>query len=107
LSRNVFAPPRAAVTSVLLGCIFALAACSDLRSREEFATLVTDKSQQDVVKALGKPSQIDDAQPPAVRYVYTSRTFHIENGNKVDGRAVVVFRPALDGTLKASDVTYE
>jgi hypothetical protein len=107
MSRNVFAQPGAAAISMLLACLVMLAACSDLRSREDFSTLVREKSEQDVVKALGKPSQIDHAQPPAVRYVYTSRTFHIENGNKVDARAVVVFRPSTDGTLKAAEVSYD
>jgi hypothetical protein len=92
---------------MLLACALFLSACSELRSREDFAMLVNEKSPQEVVKELGKPGQVDDSQPTVVRYVYTSRTFHIENGNKVDGRAIVVFRPALDGTLKASEVTYD
>jgi hypothetical protein len=87
---------------------FVLAGCSGVSSRDDFAARVKDKSEQEVTKAIGKPAAVDNSRPERVTWTYTSRTFNLENKNKVDQKTVVVFGPmSKDGKLKVLDVMYE
>lgn len=98
---------RAVAAAGVLAVSFALAGCSGVTNRDDFATLVKDKSEQEVAKQIGKPSTVDNSKPDRVTWTYTSRTFNIENQNKVDPTTVVVFsRTAQDGKLKVSEVVF-
>ena len=97
---------RFAVTWVA-GCfVLVVSGCSELQSREDFANRIKDKSEKEVVKEVGKPAKIE-THGDQVRYIYTSRTFKIESGNKIDAQAVVVFSPTPGGIHKAAEVLYE
>jgi hypothetical protein len=92
----------------LLAASFALAGCSEMLSRSDFTTRVKDKSDAEVAKLVGKPSAVDESKPERVTWIYSSRTFNIDAGNKFDTKAIVVFnKKASDGKLVVSDVTFE
>ena len=96
----------AAVTLVAAGLAFA--GCTEMLSRDDFAARVKDKSDNEVTKAVGKPTAVENTGPDQVAWTYTSRTFNIEAGNKFDTKAVVVFSKAgSDGQLKATEVKFE
>lgn len=96
----------AAVTAVAASLVFA--GCSEMLSRDDFAARVKDKSDAEVAKLVGKPAAVDSSAPDRVTWTYTSRTFNIEEGNKFDSKAVVVFNKAgSNGQLKATDVRFE
>jgi hypothetical protein len=96
----------AVATAISLGV--ALAACSEMLSREDFAARVKDKSDAEVKKAVGTPAAVDESRPDQVTWTYNSRTFNIGENNKFDSKAVVVFSKAgSDGKLKAADVKFE
>lgn len=99
---------RAAAAGAVLAASFVLGGCGEIYNRDDFATRVKDKSEQEVVKEIGKPSIVDKSTPARVSWTYTSRTFSIENQNKVDAKTVVVFSPASsDGKLKVTEVLFE
>ena len=96
----------AAVTAVVSSIVFA--GCSEMLSRDDFAARVKDKSDTEVAKLVGKPALVGNGTADQVTWTYTSKTFNIENGNKFDSKAVVVFSKAgSDGKLKATDIRFE
>ena len=77
-------------------------------SREDFATRVKDKSDTEVATLVGKPAAVDASKPDRVTWIYNSRTFNIQEGNKFDAKTAVVFsKSAPEGKLKATDVVFE
>lgn len=92
----------------VMGASFLLAGCSEMVSRTDFAARVKDKSDAEVVKVIGKPAAVDESKPDRVTWTYTSKTFNVDDRNKFDTKAVVVFRKTpADGKLMVSDVTFE
>jgi len=99
---------RAVGTAGIMAASIVVAGCSGVSSRDEFAARVKDKSEQEVTKEVGKPAVVDNSRPDRVTWTYTSRTFNLENKNKLDQKTVVVFGPtSRDGKLKVLDVVYE
>ena len=95
-----------ALTAFALGVVFA--GCSEMLSRDDFAARVKDKSDKEVAKIVGKPAAVDDTKPNEVTWTYNSRTFNVDERNKFDSKAVVVFnKTPSDGSLKAVDVKFE
>ena len=77
-------------------------------SRDDFAAREKDKSDTEVAKVVGKPAAVDTSAPDKVTWTYTSRTFNIQEGNKFDSKAIVVFSKAgSTGQLRATDVKFE
>lgn len=96
---------RAIVAGVAACLIFA--GCSEMMSRDDFAARVKDKSDTEVAKIVGKPTAVENGGDQ-VMWTYTSRTFNIQEGNKFDTKAVVVFSKAgTNGQLRATDVKFE
>ena len=94
------------VTAVAVSLVFA--GCSEMLSRDDFTARVKDKSDAEVTKLVGKPAAVDTSAPGQVAWTYTSRTFNIEQGNKFDTKAVVVFNKAgSNGQLRVTDVKFE
>jgi outer membrane murein-binding lipoprotein Lpp len=104
--NSKFLSKVAAVAVLTTGFLFG--GCSEMLSRDEFATRVQDKSDAEVAKLVGKPAAVDASAPDQIIWTYNSRTFNIEKGNKFDTKAVVVFTKAnSDGKLRATDVKFE
>jgi hypothetical protein len=99
---------RSAAGLALAAACFVLAGCSEMLSREDFATRVKDKSDTEVATLVGKPATVDSTQPDRVTWIYNSRTFNIQEGNKFDAKTAVVFsKTTPEGKLKATDVVFE
>lgn len=93
--------------AVILSASFAFAGCSEISIRDEFTSMVTGKSEAEVIGKAGKPSRVERDDPSRVRMIYTSRTIDLQNYNKRDKESVVIFTPAPpDGTLRASEVVF-
>jgi len=93
--------------ALVVAVSFVLAGCSEMLSRDDFAARVKDKSDSEVAKLVGKPVTVDTSKPDQVIWIYNSRTFNIEGGNKFDTKTIVVFNKAGSGQLKATDVNFE
>jgi len=93
--------------TLLFAVVFALAGCSERFSREDFEALVKDKSASEVTARLGKPNAVDEIGG-TVRWIYTSRTFSVGSGSKMDWRAILLFRPTDSmAPARVVEVQYE
>ena len=93
--------------SVLTAAIAALAitACSEVTNREDFATLLGNKTEPEVVRIAGKPAAVDAADPSHVVWIYKQRTFDVPT-RKTDAETDVVFSSREDGKLHVSEVKF-
>jgi hypothetical protein len=98
---------RAAATAAILAFTLALGACGERMNREDFATLINGKTEEEVMKQTGKPQSVEE--PSADRHVwtYTSRTFDIQHQNKMDNKAIVVFTRSPEGKMTVAEVKFE
>ena len=88
--------------------VLVMAACGDIHGRDEFTKLTSGKSPEEVTTNIGKPSSVDSSNPARVLWTYNSVTYDIENQNKRDAKAVVVFAPATGSDkLRAIEVKFE
>ena len=83
-----------------------LAGCAELVRRDDFTARVQNKSDKEVTKAVGKPQAVEESSPSEVKWTYNGRTFNVQDGNKFDTKAVVVFAKSGD-QLKVTDVRFE
>ena len=94
------------VLIVALVCVFA--SCGERLSRDDFAMLVKDKTTTEVAARLGKPDSIDESIAGTARWTYTSKTFGVEGGTKMDAKTIVVFRQTdSNAPAKAVEVLYQ
>ena len=99
---------RSLRTALFVIATLALAGCGDVYVHEEFNKLAMNKSDAEVKESLGKPTSIDATNPQHVLWTYYSKTFDVDNQNKRDIKAVVIFEPdPATKTLKAVKVEYQ
>lgn len=98
---------RAASAAAILAASFALGACSERTNREDFSTLINGKTAQEVRKNAGKPDNVDEASADRHVWTYTSRTFDIQQNNKMDTKTVVVFTRSPEGKMVVAEVKFE
>jgi hypothetical protein len=93
---------------LIIAFAFALAGCGERLSRDDFAALVKDKTTTEVAARIGKPDAVDESIGGTIRWTYTSKTFSVEGGTKMDAKTVVVFRQTAPNTAaKAVEVLYQ
>ncbi|OGA54302.1 MAG: hypothetical protein A3F74_13295 [Betaproteobacteria bacterium RIFCSPLOWO2_12_FULL_62_58] len=94
--------------AALVIAMLALGGCGDMYGRSDFSGFVMGKSEQEVVKMVGKADTVDDSNPARVTWTYKGRTFDFEQQNKRDAKALVIFqRDSADGKLKVTEVKFE
>ena len=92
---------------VLALAISLVAACGDLYSRTDFTTMIMNKSEQEVIKQIGKPSTVDDSNPDRVIWIYTNTTFDVDNQNKRDAKTTLTLeRKGSGGKLMVTAVDF-
>ena len=100
--------PRGWAAVLAIAGILAITGCAETFTREDFTGKVNGKSMQDVRSEIGKPAKVDADEAGTVRWTYERRTIDIENKNKWDERAVVVFTaPASGSEATVSEVRFE
>jgi len=72
-----------------------------------FTGYVVDATEEQIVSKVGKPDQVDNADPNAPKWIYIKKTFDPDNQNKVDEKTVVVLKkdPAT-GKFKGGEVLF-
>jgi hypothetical protein len=93
-----------AVIAGLAALIFT--ACSAVENREDFATMVKNKTEDEVMKFAGKPAGVDQADAQHITWVYKSRTFDVQTRAR-DAETAVIFSPGPDGKLHVVDVQFK
>jgi hypothetical protein len=101
--KSIGAMRTLAALALVIG---SLTACGDIFSRDDFATMVKDKTSDEVVAKLGKPSATDERDPSHVAWIYHHVTFEAGATSKRDADTIVVFNRQADGKLKVADVKY-
>ena len=104
---NINSPLRAAATAVILAICLVFGACSERMNRDDFATLLKGKTEQEVLKLEGKPTTVDDKSSQRHVWTYTSRTFDVNNQNKMDAKTIVIFSPSAEGKMVVTQVLFE
>jgi len=104
---NIDGRVRAAATATLLAMCLLLGACAEKMNREDFATLLRNKTGPEVLKNTGKPTSVDESKGDRHVWTYTARTFDVQNQNKVDAKAIVIFSPSAEGKMVVSEVKFE
>ncbi|MGH8616282.1 MAG: hypothetical protein ACREUW_01220 [Burkholderiales bacterium] len=99
---------RALRVAACTAVIAVLAGCGPKLERQDFTTAVMSKSDAEVQKAIGKPDAVDASNPDRVVWTYTSVTFSLANGNKMDAKDQVIFaRNPSTGNLTVAEVKFE
>ena len=104
---NINSPLRGAATVVILAICLVFGACSERMNRDDFATLLKGKTEQEVLKLEGKPTTVDDKSSQRHVWTYTSRTFDVNNQNKMDAKTIVIFSPSAEGKMVVTQVLFE
>jgi hypothetical protein len=98
---------RTAATAAILSLCLALGACSERTNREDFASLIKGKTEQEVRKNAGKPDSVDETKKDRHVWTYNSRTFDVQQQNKLDAKTIVIFTPSTEGKMVVAEVKFE
>jgi hypothetical protein len=106
--RNNSVLARLLGAAALVIGMLALGGCGDMYGRSDFSSFVMGKSEQEVVKMVGKADTVEETDPAHVTWIYKGKTFDFEHQNKKDAKALVIFeRDKADGKLKVTEVKFE
>jgi hypothetical protein len=83
-----------------------LNACSPIENREDFATQLRNKTEDEVLKFAGKPANVDRSNSDRVAWVYKSRTFDVAS-RRTDSETNVIFSSGPDGKLHVTEVEFK
>ena len=93
--------------AALCGVIVILAGCADGgQPRGLFTGYVTDKTEEEVVAKVGKPTSIDNSNPATPKWIYKRKTFDPDNLNQVDNETILIFQKDASGKLKVKQVVF-
>ena len=85
-----------------------MAGCGDVYVHEEFDKSTLNKTDAEVLTAIGKPTTVDANDPQHVTWTYYAKTFDIDNQNKRDIKAVLTLQPdVVSHALKVVKVEYQ
>lgn len=88
--------------------MLAVTGCGEFYGRDDFKGYVMNKSDAEVAKRLGKPAVVNDSDPKRVTWTYNSVTYDVDNQNKKDSKALVIFkRDSQNGQLTVVEVQFE
>jgi hypothetical protein len=98
---------KLASIALTAAAVFVLSGCSEMSNREDFASLIKNKTEAEVLKLAGKPVQVDQTDPARVTWIYKSRTFDVPT-RKTDPETDVIFtKSADDGKLHVAEVLFK
>ena len=99
--RNMIAVGALAATALLTAC------GSGGYQRGIFTGYVVDATEEEITNKVGKPDQVDAADPAAPRWIYVKKTFDPDNQNQIDGKTIVVLKKdEKTGKLKGAEVVF-
>ncbi len=81
--------------------------CGDIFSRDDFVSMVKDKTSDEVAGKLGKPAATDERNPSHITWTYRHVTFQAGAASKRDGDTTVIFEREPGGKLRVSAVRFQ
>lgn len=98
---------RLALVTALVVPMLMIAGCGDIYSRSDLTTMVMSKSEDEVIKQLGKPSSVDSTNSDRVIWTYTHKTYNLENQNTRDAKTMLIFEhKGTRGALMVTNVEF-
>lgn len=97
---------RKFAAAAAVAAIVAAGGCAEQSNRDDFSSLLKNKTEAEVLKFAGKPAQVDSSQPDRLAWVYKSRTFDVAT-RKSDPQTTVIFKRAEDGKLHVAEVVFD
>lgn len=94
-----------AIAGIALAAL-TLGACGGGHTRGMFQGYVMGKTEAEIVDKVGKPAEVDRANPERPVLVYKAKTFDPDNQNRVDPETAVYLRKTTDGQFVADDVSF-
>ena len=94
----------AAAASVMV--LAASSGCAETQNREDFASGLKNKTEEQVLKYAGKPAAVNAERADHPIWIYKDRTFDVAT-RKSDAKTTVAFSPADDGKLHVVEVVFE
>ena len=98
---------HAAATAAILAICLVFGGCAERTNREDFASLLKGKTEQEVIKVAGKPDTVEDKAADRHVWTYNSRTFDVNNKNKFDAKTIVIFSPSAEGKMVMTEMQFE
>lgn len=98
-------PSKTLSIAAAAAALFAFAGCSEITNREDFASLLKNKTEAQALQMAGKPAEVDRSNPNRVTWIYKSRTFDVPT-RKTDPQTDVIFTMS-DGALHVSEVVFK
>ena len=100
---------KAFLIAAVCGMALVLNGCSGQvggTARGLFIGYVTDKTEEEVVAAVGKPEIVEPATPTTLRWVYKKKTFDPDNQSLVDNETILIFQKDASGKFKVVQVIF-
>ena len=97
---------RRLLATVMVALTLLFAGCGGSYSRGQFAGFVTNATEAQIVERVGKPDEVDTANPNKQVWVYKKRTFDPDNLNQVDERTMVILERDAQGKWIGQEVIY-
>src|SRR4051812_19612425 len=92
---------------LIAAAVLVVAGCGEIYGHEEFEKQGKSKSEDDIVKQLGKPASVDNSNHSRVIWTYNAITYDIDHENKRDSKTNLVMAPnGSNNKLQVVDVQY-
>jgi len=85
-----------------------MAACGEVYVHDDFTKIVSNKSEQEIIDTIGKPTTVEANNPKHVTWTYYAKTVDINNQNKRDAKTLLIFEPEPSSSkLRVVGVKFE
>lgn len=97
---------RLEVVLAAMAAAVLIGGCAERTNREDFTSLLRNKTEQEVAKIAGKPAEVRTLDPKHVVWIYKARTFDVAT-RQADPHTTVTFAPGDDGKLHVAQIRFE
>lgn len=86
--------------------VLLLAGCKSDYPRGQFSGYVISHTEDEIIAQVGKPDEIDNANPDRPIWVYYKKTFNVDDYNRLDDKTLVYMKRNDSGKLVGQDTSF-
>ena len=90
----------------VMAAAFILAGCKSDYPRGQFSGYVINHTEDEIAAQVGKPDEVDNANPERPIWVYYKKTFNVDDYNKLDDKTLVYMKKGPSGKLVGQDTSF-
>lgn len=90
----------------VMAAMLVLAGCKSDYPRGQFSGYVINHTEDEILSQVGKPDEVDNANPDRPIWVYKKKTFNVDDYNKVDDTTLVYMKKGPSGKLVGQDTSF-